>query len=223
MGCRSLWLVGAVAGVGMLLPAAPASAAAKCSGKGAQGVASTSSARVFTLPAAGNERKLYACLFSQNKKRYLGWVQECHNDIAAREPRLAGPWVAYVEYTCDLVSGRDSVVVMNIKTGKRRFDVSAASGTEDENSEASTTVTDLELSSAGSVAWIGEFDADNGGGIGNSPNDNRFVGKADGAGIASVDSGTAIEPDSLALGRRNSKGNPFYWMKGGAAFGSLLN
>jgi hypothetical protein len=207
-----------------LVPAAPAQGASRCSGKGAQGLASTASSRVFSLPSGG-ERKIYACLFSQNKRRFLGWEQECQNDTAAREFRLVGPYVAYVEYTCGLVSGRDSVVVRNIKTGKVIHGASGATGTEDQNQEATTTVTDLELAATASVVWIGEFDADSAGGIGNSANDRRQVfkyetGESSGA---LVDQGNDIEPRSLALARRKGTTNRFYWIKGGAPFSALLS
>ena len=212
-----------VAGAALMLPAAPAPAASKCSGKGAQGLASTASARVFSLPSGG-ERKIYACLFSQNKRRFLGWEEECQNQTAAREFRLVGPYVGYVEYSCGLIAGSDIVVVRNIKTNKVVHSGSAATGTEDPGQEATTTVTALELAATASVVWIGEFDAD-GNGIGNTPNDSRQVRKLETSGdtVETVDSGTDIDPDSLALGRRKGTSNPFYWTKGGTAFKSQLS
>ena len=76
-------LVTACAVVGATLAgAAPASAASKCSGKGAKGILSSASARVYSLPSGG-ERKIYACLYSQNKRRFLGWEDECQNMTAA--------------------------------------------------------------------------------------------------------------------------------------------
>jgi hypothetical protein len=210
--------------VAALVAPTPASAASKCSGKGAQGLASTSSARVFSLPSGG-ERKVYVCLFSQNKRRFLGWLQECQNQVAAREFRLVGPYVAYVEYRCGLIAGSDIVVVRNIKTNKIVHSASGATGTEDQNQEATTTVTGLELAATASVVWIGEFDADSGGGIGNSPNDSRQVWKIETSADSSamVDQGNDIDPDSLALGRRKGTANPFYWTKGGTAFRAQLS
>ncbi|HEX2127535.1 MAG TPA: hypothetical protein VHF45_13370, partial [Thermoleophilaceae bacterium] len=145
--------------VSMALPAAPASAASKCSGKNARGILSSGSARVFSLPSGG-ERKIYACLYSQNKRRFLGWEDECQNMTAASQFVLSGPYVGYVETTCGLVSGSQSVVVRNIKTKAVKYSggaVRIVDGGEDE--EPSTYITDLVMSRTGSVAWIGEYDA----------------------------------------------------------------
>ncbi len=195
------------------MPATPASAASRCSGKGSKGIVSTGSARVFTLPAGGNERKAYACLYSQNKRRYLGWIQECQNDIAASGFLLSGRYVGYVQTTCGLVSGRDTVVVRDIKTGKVVRSAGAASGTEAPDGEASTYVTDLAMNRNGQVVWIGEFDAD-GGGV-NGPGDGRQVWAMPGKTPQLVESSLDIVAGSLALGPTTSQGfNWFYWQVG---------
>ncbi|HEX8054486.1 MAG TPA: hypothetical protein VF517_15975 [Thermoleophilaceae bacterium] len=223
MKVRLLLTVCAVAGAIVALPAAPASAASKCSGKGAQGLASSGSSRVFSLPSKG-ERKIYACLYSQNKRRFLGWFQECQNMTAAREFRLVGPYVAYVEYSCGLIAGNDSVVVLNIKTGKVVHSAAAATGTEAPGGEATTTVTGLELAATASVVWIADFDADSGG-LGNNAQDDRQVRKFETgeAGPVTVDSGLTIDPESLSLAKRYGTTNRFYWMKGGSPFTALLS
>lgn len=214
MRVRLLLTACAVAGAA-LVPAAPAPAAARCSGKGAKGIVSTASARVFTLPASGGqEKKAYACLYSQNKRRYLGWIQECQNDTAASGFVLSGRLVGYVETTCGLVSGRERVVVRDIKTNKVKYSASAASGTEAQNEEASTFVNDLAMSRTGSLVWIGEFDADSGGLDG--PGDSRQVWTVSAGGAEMVESGLDIDPFSLALGPRTKDGfSWFYYQRGG--------
>jgi hypothetical protein len=207
-------LVAACAVVGAAFAgAAPASAASKCSGKGAQGILSSGNARVFSLPSGG-ERKIYACLFSQNKRRFLGWEDECQNMTAASQFILSGPYVGYVETTCGLVSGDQVVVVRDIKANKVKYRggaVRIVDGGSDE--EPSTYVTDLAMSRTGSVAWIGEYDAASDG-VGSGTGDRRqvrmlFEGSAVAGGDV-VEDNLAIAPGSLALGPQNKDG--FSWL-----------
>lgn len=223
MKVRLLWTACAVAGLMAALPAAPAAAASKCSGKGAKGVVSTASARVFTLPASGGqERKAYACLYSQNKRRFLGWIQECQDMTAASGFVLSGKLVGYVETTCGLVSGHMSVVVRDIKTGKVVRSASGASGTEAPNEEASTYVLDLAMTRGGGIVWIGEFDADSGGV--NGAGDSRQVWAMPGKTPQLLDSSLDIVADSLALGPTTNQGfNWVYWQVGSQARAAKLD
>jgi hypothetical protein len=205
----------AVAGA-CLVPAAPASAATKCSGKGAKGIASTSSARVFSLPYKG-ERKIYACLLSQNKRRFLGWEGECQDMTAASNFLLSGPYVGYVETSCALVSGDQRVVVRNIKTNKVKHSGSAVTLDGGPADEPSSYVTDLAMSKSGSVGWIGEFDLGSDG-MGNNGDQRQvrmlYEGVAT-AGGSVVDEGLAIVPGSLALGPQGNGGFGYlYWQFG---------
>lgn len=222
MRVRLLVTASVVAGV-MLVPAAPAAGATKCSGKGAKTIVATPSARVFTLPASGGqEKKAYACVYSQNKKRYLGWIQECQNDTAASGFMLSGRLVGYVTTTCGLISGSESVVVRDIKTNKVKHSAGAASGTEAPGEEASTLVNDLAMSRTGSLVWIGEFDADSGGL--NGAGDSRQVWTLDASGAKMVDSGLDIDPFSLALAPRNKQGfSWFYYQRADGAKAGKLN
>ncbi|HEX8648292.1 MAG TPA: hypothetical protein VF715_15470 [Thermoleophilaceae bacterium] len=217
MKVRLLLTAFAVAGLMAVLPAAPAAAASKCSGKGAKGIISTSSARVFTLPASGGqERKAYACLYSQNKRRFLGWIQECQNMTAASGFVLSGKLVGYVETVCGLIAGDQSVVVRDIKTGKIVRSANGASGTSAPNEESSTYVTDMAMNRDGGVVWIGEFDA-NSGGV-NGPGDNRQVWAMPGSTPQLMESSLEIVPGTLALGPTTSQGfNWFYWQSGSQA------
>lgn len=195
--------------------AAPASAASKCSGKGAQGILSSGSARIFSLPSGG-ERKIYACLFSQNKRRFLGWVGECQDTTAASRFILSGPYVGYVETTCALVSGDERVVVRNVKTNKVKHSGSAVTHDGGPADEPSSFVTDLAMSRTGSIAWIGEFDLGSDG-MGNAGDSRQVRVLYDGvAGSASVlEEGLGIVPDSLALGAQGKEGFGWlYWQVG---------
>lgn len=205
----------ACAVVGMSLGgAAPASAATKCSGKGAKGIVSSGTARVFSLPSGG-ERKIYACLYSQNKKRFLGWDDECQNMTAASGFLLAGPYVGYTTTTCGLVSGDMSVVVRNIKTNKVKHGSSAVTNDGGPADEPSTYVTDLVMTKTGSIGWIGEFDLKSDG-VGNE-GDNRQVRVLFEGGGSVVQEGLGIFPGSLALGPQQKEGFSWlYWSFGDA-------
>ena len=209
----------ACAVVGMSLGgAAPASAATKCSGKGAKGILASSSARIYSLPSGG-ERKIYACLYSQNKRRFLGWEDECQQMTAASQFILAGPYVGYVETTCGLVSGDQDVVVRNIKTNKVKHAGGAVRFVgEAPGNEQSSYITDLVMSRTGSVAWIGEHDAESDG-VGNGSGDQRQVRMLfEGSAIAGgdvVDEGLGIQPGTLALGPQQKDGFSWlYWQFG---------
>jgi hypothetical protein len=215
MKVRLLMTACAVAGA-TFAGAAPASAASKCSGKGAKTLVATPSARVYTLPAAGNERKAYACVYSQNKRRFLGWIQECHNDTAASGFILSGKLVGYVETTCGLIAGSDTVIVRDIKTNEVVRAARAAEGTEAQDEEATTSVTDLVMNRKGKVAWIGEFDADSGG-LGGA-GDARQVWAMGGSSPQMLESSLDVVPGSLALGPTTKDGfNWLYWQVGSQA------
>jgi hypothetical protein len=226
---RFYWQKGDTPSTGLLAASAGVSkqsvsgqSASKCTGKGAKTIAAAAGRFVFTLPAAGGERKVYACLVSKNKRTFLGWYQECQNQTAVSTFRFAGALLAYVETTCGLVSGDDRVVKRRLDTGEVVRYGSAATGTTSPGSESTTTVTDLEIAATGNMVWIGEFDADGSGGIGNVPGDDRQVRKFDGAESAvTVDSGIGIEPGSLALGRYQGY-NRFFWMKSGLPFSAVF-
>ncbi|MDQ3934374.1 MAG: hypothetical protein M3340_07045 [Actinomycetota bacterium] len=206
-----------MAGVLALAWATPAEAAPRCSGKGARGLASTSSARVFTLPAGGDE-KVYACLFSQNKRRRLGTLRNCGDDLATSQFTLRGRYVGYVETSCGLASGTDWVVVRDIRTGGVRYRAFGAANAEaPSGTEPSITVHELEMSRSGSVVWIGDYDHDSDG-VGGA-NDRRqvrmmFNGYAQANGDV-ADEGLGITVGSLALGPQNQQGFSWaYWQVG---------
>jgi hypothetical protein len=209
-------LVAACAAVGVwLVPAAPASAATKCSGKGAKGIVSTSSARVYSLPSKG-ERKIYACLLSQNKRRFLGWEDECQDMTAASAFLLSGPYVGYVETSCSLVSGDQRVVVLNIKTNKIKHEAPAVTNESGPADDPSSYVTDLVMSRSGSVGWIGEYDKGSDG-VGNEGDSRQVRVLYDGAsGLETLlHADINIVPGSLALGPQGNGGFGYlYWQVG---------
>jgi hypothetical protein len=173
---------------------------------------------VFSLPSGG-ERKIYACLFSQNRRRFLGWLQECHNTTEATGFALRGRYVGYVERSCDLQTGTDLVLVRDIRTNDVKYQALGATGPET-LADSTITVLDLAISLTGSVVWIGEYDAESDGGQG--ANDRRqvrmmFKGYAQTHGDV-VDEGFGIVPGSLALGPRTAAGFSWaYWQFGDQA------
>ena len=221
--------MGMAAAALVLVSSAPASAQgrARCTARGAETIVATKSARVFAVQIRGtNEARIYGCLYSRNRRWSVGVENECQGATQASGFILNGRYLAYVESFCDLDTASDHVVVKDLRTGAVKFRAPAAGGAFAAEGEPSTRVTDLALARTGSVAWIGEWDADSNRAIGGPP-DNRQVLKLE---VGSPPGGTVlaegadIEPGSLGLSARTSAGvSRLYWTKGGAVGTSTLN
>jgi hypothetical protein len=192
----------------------------KCTGKGARTLGAANGKRVFSLPKNG-ERRVYACLVSKNKPRFLGLESECQDQAAASGFKFAGHLVAYVESNCPGSSVSATIAVIDMERGGIRRYV-AVEGAEPAGPSSRVSVTGLDISATSGLVWIGGYDADGTGGIGNVPGDSIQVRKLDpGATPVTVDSGTAIDRASLALGPYHGF-NSFYWLKSGAPVSGVL-
>jgi hypothetical protein len=229
MSARSLAAVTIATGALLLASAVPASGQSRgrCDARGAETILATKSARVFAVQIRGtNEARIYGCLYSRNRRWSLGVESECQGATQVSGFILAGRFLAYVESFCDLDTASDYVVVKDLRTGQDRFRAPAAGGAFASEGDPSTRVSDLALSRTGSVAWIGEWDANSNRAIGD-PNDNRQVLKLE---VGSPPGGTVlaegvdIEPGSLGLSARTSAGvSRVYWTKAGAVGTSTLD
>ena len=204
---------------------APAHAASpKCTARNAQTILQTSSARIFSTPLGDTARRVYACLYSRNRRHLLGIDGDCDPGAAVGRLTVSGRYVGYVETNCNIDQSEDSVVVKDLRTGRNKWRAAAATGQEG-NDPVSTLVTDLALASNGSVAWIADWDA-NSGDSAPDPNNNRQVRKLDAGapeGGTLLDSGLDLEPRSLGLSARSSNGAWMYWTKAGSPFAARLN
>jgi hypothetical protein len=213
----------------LLATAAPAQAThaerTKCTARNAHTILKTETGRIFSVPGGDFFAKIYGCLYSQNRRWFLGIDGDCDPGDAVDKFILIGRYVAFVETGCNIDSSQDYVNVRDLRTGRTKWRTVAATGTSD--GEPSTEVKDLVMSRTGSVAWIGEWDANSGGISTPEPNDDRQVRKLEpGAprGGTLLDRGFEIEDRSLGISARTSRGYSWiYWTKSDSPFAAKLN
>lgn len=213
----------------MLAGAGPAEAShaerTKCTARNAHTIIKTGTGRIFSTPFGDQGARIYGCLYSQNRRWFLGEDGDCDPGPVVSRLTLIGRYVGFVSTHCNIDQGEDAVVVRDLRTGREKWRAVAATGTED--GAASTEVSDLAMSRTGSVAWIAHWDANSGGIETPHPNDDRQVRKLEPgapAGGTLLDSGLDIEPGSLALSARTSRGFSWlYWQKGSATQTGKLN
>lgn len=208
----------------VLVPAAPAQGATKCTARKAQTLLDSGSARVFVTPRSDTTGRVYGCLYSKNRNFVLGIEGDC-DPQSVDQFVLAGRFVAYVESFCNIDASDDYVVVKDLRTGRNKYRTISATG-QAPDAEPSTLVSQLVLSRTGSVAWIADWDANSGSSTPH-PNDDRQVRKLEPgapAGGTLLDSGLGVEEGSLGLGARTSRNYSWlYWTKSGSAFAAKLN
>ena len=208
--------------------AAPAQAqSGRCTLRGSATILQTPSVRIYAAARRGDTlARVYGCLYSQNRRRFLGIEGDCDPGPTIDKLIVRGRYVAFVESLCNIDSSDDYVVVRDLRTGRNRFRAIAATGTPAENGEPSTLVEDLALATNGSVAWIGLWDSNSGGIDTPQPNDQYQVRKLDSTSSGNtstvLDSGLNIDPRSLGLSPRTSQGAWIYWRKGDAPFSARL-
>jgi hypothetical protein len=225
---RTRLTVAAIA-AGVLASAAPAEARhperTKCTARNAHTVIETETGRIFSTPLGNTAERVYGCLYSQNRRRFLGIDGDCDPGGAVTNLILIGRYVGYVETNCNIDSSNDYVVVKDLRTGRNKWRAIAATG-QAPDAEPSTLVSDLAMSRTGSVAWIADWDANSGSSTPH-PNDDRQVRKLEpGApqGGTLLDSGLDIEERSLGLSSRTAgRYSWIYWTKAGSPFAAKLN
>ena len=219
-------LAAAVAGVVALAPPANAQSGSKCTARGSKTVLQTGSVRIYTTRLGDSAARVYGCLYSQNRRRFLGIEGDCDPGPTVSGLTVRGRYVALVESFCNIDSSDDYVVVRDLRTGAVKHRAVGAAGTPADTGEPSTLVRELVLSSTGSVAWIADWKAVSGSSTAH-PNDDRQVRKLEPGspeGGTLLDSGLGIERRSLALGSRTSAGYArLYWTKDGAPATARLN
>ena len=176
----------------------------RCNPRGSKTLALANGKRVYQLKGKDGERRAYACLYSTNKRRLLGFAGRCDQKMPAVSTfRFAGRAVAYREFRCD---GPDVVAVMDIGTGKVKRYEPVGFPTEP---NSHVQVSELEISATTGLVWIAEFEDGSGDEV-----DVRQVRKVEpGREPFTVDSDRAIQSQSLALGPYQGF-NRIYYMKG---------
>jgi hypothetical protein len=159
-----------------------------------------SASRVFlTKPDDLEYRYAVACQYSANKRVDLGLDIDGDPDVGLY--RLAGPYVAYMESSCEGLGGcLSNVFVRDLRSGKKTFEGSQHVTFGD--------VSDLALKETGAVAWIAQ--PKGGDGV-SPPGAQTTLWASDRQGFRVLDSGDGIGAHSLEL-----EGSTLSWVKDGA-------
>ena len=148
----------------------------------------------------------YACLFSTNKRVRLGANGE---STELTLPRVAGPYAAFAVADCPGANCYSTVVVRNLRNGRLVKNLDATKTSFGAPGE-SVYVTDLELKPNGSLGWLAQL---------SSYTTNTIeVVAVDTSGRRLLDSGSDVDPESLAL-----DGSTLSWLKAGVTQSATLN
>jgi hypothetical protein len=164
--------------------------------------------RVFlSEPAEFDYRYAVACLYSVNKPVELGLDIDGDPDVGLY--RLAGPYVAYAESSCEgLGPCLSDVFVRDLRTGKKVFE--GPQGLPFDN------VSDIALKQTGAVAWIARPTP---GGYGSpEPTGPTTLWASDSQGFRELDSGGGVGLTSLEL-----SGSTLTWVKDGVSKTATLD
>jgi hypothetical protein len=218
--CRHLGRcgLGVLACSGLLLMAAPAAAPSQptsCLPQRSRTVLATSTARVFSTSRSASENlRVYGCLYRVGRPFLLVRDFEVEFGSAITNVKLADPYVGFGFLLSEAEFGSVAHVrVVNLANGRREHD-SLATG------KFFSDVFDLELTRAGTIAWIARaYDDTEGEPVpaGCKPR-SRFlcdypyeVRKSDDHRPVLLDRGHQVSPRSLQLGR-----GTVTWFKAGA-------
>jgi hypothetical protein len=185
----------------VLAAAAPAQARSTCNPHGSKTVAADAKVRVFTLRKSGSDTtRLYACRLTSRKRYLLASAQEQGGTgTAVSLVRVVGRFVAWdaqpfddsQRYNPDFQGFPSTVNELDTGSGQRTT-VPATTGTP-----AASSVTALLVTGSGSLGWIGSAGT-------------LEVHLYENAGDTLLDSGTDIDPTSLA-----AAAHQLYWMRAG--------
>ena len=145
-----------------------------------------------------------ACYGRRTKPLRLGGA-DCFNADEPSKFVIAGRLLAYVNTTCDTVSGSDTVIVVDLRTRRRRYQA-PATATPAAAADVYAGVETLALARGGEIAWIATYH------LAGQPRiyEVRRSTAADRESML-LDSGPDVRPDSLAVSP-----NLAYWTRGDA-------
>jgi hypothetical protein len=162
--------------------------------------------RVLLVEASDGYEYAVACLYSVDKPVTLGLDIDGDPDVGLY--RLAGPYVAYRESSCEgLGSCLSDVFVRDLRTGKKVFEGPQGVPFDD--------VSDLALKETGAVAWIAQ--PEGGDGV-SPPGAETTLWASDRQGFRVLDSGDGIGLRSLEL-----SGSTLTWVKDGVPSSATLD
>ena len=185
---------------------APASNAARlCRPSGAKVVAAGTHGAVYKVGRTRATIRYVACYGRRTKRLSLGG-DDCFNADAPSQFVIAGRQLAYVNTTCDTISGSDTVMVVDLRTRKRRYHA-PATATPAASADVYAGVEALVIARGGEVAWVATYQVPGG------PPRTYEVRRSTPVRGESLllDTGTDVPPDSLAVSP-----NLVYWTRGSA-------
>ena len=187
--------------------APPASDAARlCRPSGAKVVALGTQGAVYKTGRTQATIRYVACHGRRTKPLFLGG-DDCFNADEPSQFVIAGRLLAYVNTTCDTVSGSDTVFVVDLRTRKRRYHAPATS-TPAAAADVYAGVESLVIARGGEVAWITSYQVPGG-----QPRTYEVRRSTPVRGESLLlDTGTDVLVDSLAVSP-----NLVYWTRGSAA------
>jgi hypothetical protein len=214
----ALLALAVVAGLALGQVSNAAAASGGCTPNGSKSVAKNQDVRIFTTTKVTKNGPLvsyYACVYSRGVAVFMDSLSPSGNSNGARRSAFGGPtseppyyinapFVAWVEPASGPVQPDDTILLFNLKTGKKVYD-SMGTG---------TNVTGLVLNSRGSAAWI--LDQNQSGPQFLPPEVQKF----DSGGVTTLDSGYNMAKGSLAL---SGSGSTIYWINAGVVKGAPLN
>ena len=206
-----------VATAGLAAVPGPATAAKKakllpnCAAKKSKTIAQSADGRIYRI---GTDA--YACSFKANKRFFLGDTDECQNQSRVGDFRFGKGIVGYIDSSCGLESGDESIVVRSLRTGKI---VNSGSPVDRVGGgESSTEISSWGMKPNGSLAWAGRnYGFVTGPGSPTAPPELRQVWKREvGADGVKLDEGADIVGGSVAVGTSDFTTGlaPVYWANG---------
>lgn len=190
----------------------------KCSPGHSRLIAADTQAQVYVAPEPGGGfLDVYGCIYGHTRAYVLGPApEEClspHGCVGIERETLAGPMVAYEDFSASLNEHRWYVIVRDLRNGRTLHRI--PTGTPGKASSLGGLLVGdgpavaIVVKNNGAVAWIVE--------TGFKPATYE-VHAVDRTGSRLLASGTDIDPHSLALA-----GSTLYWTQGGKPFSASLN
>lgn len=152
----SVLLIGLV--IGLLTAVSAQARPALCDQRPGETVAATDVARVYR-DTSGREPVVRGCRHGSRKTLRLAVDGDCMDGGALGPIAAAGRYVAVTRLSCDLVSGSATVVLFDFKNLRDVLGASAFTGDVAEPDESAIGVSELAVTRAGALAWIGNVSA----------------------------------------------------------------
>ena len=207
--CRALAAVALLTAAGVA--AAPAADAARsCRPAGAKALLRSTEGTVYRAGRTRDSTRYVACHGRTTKPIALGGA-DCFNAEAPSQFVIARRWLGFVSSSCDTVSGTDTIVVVDLRSRKRRV-AATASRTPAAREDPYAHATQIALARSGEVAWIVSFVT--GGTRTYEVHRSTAVLRTE---SVLLDAGSDVAADSLAAGA-----NLVYWTRGGTARSASL-